>query len=174
MAGMERLRYLAYGSNLHPRRLAERVPSAVALGSLELSGWQIAFEKRGRDGSAKCNLRAATDADRDLDPSAVAYGVVYQITADERAALDAAEDLGRGYFEHRIDTEGFGPVFLYVAAADFIDASLAPFDWYHALVIAGARHHGLPRDYIERVEQTRSVRDPDTERRSSALRILSP
>ena len=169
---MERSHYLAYGSNLHPRRLRARVASAVALGPIELCGWELRFEKRGRDGSAKCNLRIDTDGASVPAPAHVAYGVVYQIDPTERPALDAAEDLGRGYLEYRLETVDYGQVFFYRAAVDFIDPSLAPFDWYHALVLAGARHHAFPQDYIERIERIEAIADPDSRRRSSALRIL--
>lgn len=172
MAGMGHLRYLAYGSNLHPHRMRERVPSAIPLGQLELPGWQLTFEKRGRDGSAKCNLRADTDFGADPAPPCVAYGVVYQIDTVERPALDAAEDLGRGYLEHRLQTSDFGEVFFYLATANFIDSSLAPFDWYHALVLSGARHHDLPQGHIDRIAAVESVADPDRDRCEAALRIM--
>ena len=28
------------------------------------------------------------------------------------------------------------------------DPSLTPYDWYKAFVLAGAREHGLPQDYV--------------------------
>ena len=166
---MRRLRYLAYGSNLLPGRLCERVPSARPLGVLELAGWRLAFDKRGRDGSAKCNLHPSAEA----GACRVAFGVVYEIRAAERATLDAVEDLGRGYLERRLQTEGFGEIFLYLAAPDFVDATLRPYTWYHDLVTAGARHHGLPQDYVERIARIAAVPDPDPARNAAALRILA-
>ena len=54
---MTLLYYLAYGSNLHPVRLTERVPSARFLGLTSLFGYQLRFHKRHEpDGSGKCNM----------------------------------------------------------------------------------------------------------------------
>lgn len=172
MANMRRLRYLAYGSNLHPRRLCERVPSAVVLGTLDLPGWRLAFEKLGRDGSAKCNLHPPHAAG-DTAEQGSAYGVVYEIEAGERAALDAVEDLGRGYLEHRLYSPSFGDLFLYLAAPEFVDPSLSPFAWYHALVVSGARYHRLPDAYVDGIERVTTVADPDPERHAKACRLFS-
>ena len=49
------LLYFAYGSNLHPERLRERVPSAESLGVARLEAHVLRFHKRGRDGSGKCD-----------------------------------------------------------------------------------------------------------------------
>jgi hypothetical protein len=173
MAGMGRLQYLAYGSNLHPRRLRARVPSAVSLGVIKIDGWQLAFEKRGLDGSAKCTLRPYTGTDPLSCGRGVAYGVVYRIHAEQRSLLDSAEDLGRSYLEHRLQTNDFGEVFFYRAAEGFVDPHLKPFDWYHALVLAGAQHHHLPRDYIDRIARISVVADPDRLRRKAALQTLA-
>jgi hypothetical protein len=39
------------------------------------------------------------------------------------------------------------------------DASLRPYHWYKALVIAGAREHGLPVGYRSRLELVVTVSD---------------
>ena len=46
------------------------------------------------------------------------------------------------------------------------DASLRPYHWYKALVIAGAREHGLPPNYRSRLELVVTVSDPDPMRAS--------
>lgn len=53
---MPTIHYLAYGSNLHPIRMTERVPSARVLGAIELPDHLLAFNKRSTDGSSKCLL----------------------------------------------------------------------------------------------------------------------
>jgi gamma-glutamylcyclotransferase len=53
---MAPLYYLAYGSNLHPLRLMQRVSSAKVEDVIELPGRQGNFHKRSPDGSGKCNL----------------------------------------------------------------------------------------------------------------------
>lgn len=53
-------------------------------------------------------------------------------------------------------------VLTYVATANFIDDQLKPYGWYKEFVLAGAREHGLPSDYIaERIESVEAMDDPD-------------
>nr|MDQ2697092.1 gamma-glutamylcyclotransferase [Pseudomonadota bacterium] len=85
------LKYFAYGSNLHPLRLRERVPSATVLGVAELAGWRLRFHKRGQDRSGKCNIiPTGRSGDRVI-------GVIYAMAAADKDKLDAAEGLGKGY-----------------------------------------------------------------------------
>lgn len=155
---MNTLHYLAYGSNLHPQRLAARVPSARPLGVVPLPGHRLGFHKRGRDLSGKCLFY------RTQDPADVVYGVLYAIAAGEKGRLDLAEGAGRGYDEERLDLSVGGrryASFLYAAGASHIDASLAPYHWYKRMVVAGARHHRLPTAYVAALEAVRSVEDAD-------------
>ena len=46
---------LAYGSNLHPFRLAQRrIRSARPIGVVPMQGKRLAFHKKSGDGSGKC------------------------------------------------------------------------------------------------------------------------
>ena len=155
-------RYLAYGSNLHPMRLAERVPSSRLLGTTRLDGYTVSFVKRSVDGSAKCTLRR-TDS-----PEDAAHCAVYELEESERHLLDEAEGLGRGYDEATLRVEvGGGSVtaFTYIADASHLAPELLPYDWYQALVLAGARFHGFPADYIAGLSAPESLPDPDRRRR---------
>ncbi len=163
---MFELKYLAYGSNLHPPRLRERVPSAEPLGVVSLPGWSLRFHKRGEDGSGKCNL-VYTGQEAES-----AFGVVYRIDAREKVRLDRAEGLGLGYREHSLELAGHGRVFFYLAMEGHVDDSLQPFDWYKAFVLAGAEYHGLPRDYCHLIESVPHEPDPDVERTLAARSIL--
>ena len=82
---MPLLYYLAYGSNLHPMRMTQRVPSARFIGKVEMRGRQLAFHKHSNDGSGKCLLYSEQGDDQ------VAHGVLYEINGSEKAALDRAE-----------------------------------------------------------------------------------
>jgi len=42
-----------------------------------------------------------------------------------------------------------------------LDDSLRPYDWYKALVLAGAREHKLPEEYIQQIENVHVVQDSD-------------
>ncbi|MEM7541236.1 MAG: gamma-glutamylcyclotransferase family protein [Pseudomonadota bacterium] len=161
---MSFVRYFAYGSNLYPPRLAARIRIEQTLGVLTLSGWGLRFHKPSKDGSGKGNLIAAA-GER-------AHGVVYEIGEDAKTVLDKIEGLGHGYELEWAETPQFGPVFFY-RAQDALDDRLRPYDWYHAFVLAGARHHGLPRELINYLGSIDVNPDPDRARAEENARILS-
>lgn len=164
------LLYFAYGSNLHPTRLVERVPSACLVEPARLPGHDLRFHKRGGDGSAKCD---ASWTGREGD---VVLGAVYRLTAHERPLLDGFEGEGRGYDRREVVVEGARrrlAVFTYLAARDAIDASLRPFDWYRGLVLAGATRLAFPAAYVARVAAVEVVADPDAARASEHARLLA-
>lgn len=164
------LHYFAYGSNLHPARMRLRVPSALALGCAVLTGHQLRFHKRSRhDGSAKC------DAHFTGRPQDRIYGAVYSLTAADKAALDAIEGPGYEIAERVVIRAGCQQaVFLYRARPEAIADDLQPFDWYHALVLAGARHHGLPSAYVAALAAIPCRVDPDPARSARELAPLAP
>jgi gamma-glutamylcyclotransferase len=51
------------------------------------------------------------------------------------------------------------------------DRRLKPYDWYWALVIAGATQQGLPRDWISMLEAVEFVHDRDLGRDERARAI---
>ena len=164
------LLYFAYGSNLHPLRLGERVPSARLLETARLAGHALRFHKRGRDGSAKCNA-LWTGVGRD-----VVLGALYRLPAAERARLDRFEGAGNGYDRHEVVVEGAaGPLaaFTYLAVSGAVDETLRPFDWYRDLVAAGARRQALPAAYVARVEAVMAIADPDEARALEHARLLA-
>jgi len=164
------IKYFAYGSNLLPLRLSQRVASSKAMGYASLHGYQLHYHKKGKDDSGKCNVLHTGQAQHR------AIGVVYEMRADERGLLDAAEDLGNGYEleYHQVDVgEVTHQVFVYVAPAEHIDDNLVPYSWYKDLVVVGARVHGLPEGYIETFLQVPSHPDPDETRHALHQQILS-
>lgn len=139
--------YAAYGSNLHPLRLVERCPSAEAVGVSTLSGWQLRFNKHGRDESGKANI---------ITGNGEVYLSVYELSDEDRPVLDTIE--GPGYEARSIELEGFGTCFTYVATAL---GTLDPFDWYKDLVLAGARFHRFPDRYLAELDAFPATTDPD-------------
>lgn len=156
--------YFAYGSNLHPARLAERTPSCRAIGAATLVGYTLRFHKRSKaagDMSGKCDAWATGRRDD------VVHGAIYRIHRRDLPALDAAEGNGRGY--ERVTIQAFSPgrrydVQVYVAQPGWIDAALKPYDWYLEFVVRGAGHHGLPDAYRRGLARTPSMPDPDSAR----------
>lgn len=163
--------YFAYGSNMHPERLRRRVPSRRVLCVAALRGYALTFSKRGRDGSGKCAILPA-------QPTATVHGVLYRMSPSDRATLDAAEDThGGGYaaVDVEVHVSGAQPMaaFTYVPPSAWIDPQLRPFCWYREFVLEGARHHGLPADYLASLARTDPMPDPDPARRTLNEGILA-
>jgi gamma-glutamylcyclotransferase len=151
--------YFAYGSNLLTRRLLARTPSATKLCNGVLRQHELRWHKAGEDGSGKCDVLHSAET------SSLVHGVVYRILAAEQPALDAAESLGVGYQLKQVVVEADrGQIKSWLYCAIRIDAEAVPYDWYQSLVIAGAREHGFPDAYVERLEAVRSKPDPDSAR----------
>lgn len=151
------LLYFAYGSNLWFPRMRQRVPSAHCLGRYQLSGFQLRFQKRGADGSAKADIHFTGEEDHRV------HGVVYRIQISEQARLDQIEG---GYNRASVlvvsaDEEIRATTYV---AAEPAPEPFAPFDWYRELVMAGGEWHGLPKDYLEALRAVAAVDDPDRER----------
>jgi gamma-glutamylcyclotransferase (GGCT)/AIG2-like uncharacterized protein YtfP len=152
-----RFLYFAYGSNMLLERLAARCPSARRAGTAYASAVRLTFWKSSKDGSGKAMLTAS-------DSSSIVYGALFELDEAELEELHRHEGAGAGY-----DYKKAYPVFrdggeqtsaaVYNAAASHIDQALVPYDWYLALVIAGAKQSGLPSDYVENIRSTASRRD---------------
>ena len=56
-------------------------------------------------------------------------------------------------------------VLIYLATPDYIDDSLKPYGWYKDFVLAGARQHGLPPEYIAKyIQSVEATEDPNKTR----------
>ena len=165
---MKTFLYFAYGSNMHTRRLQQRTPSACKAGTGFVTGRRLAFHKVSHDGSGKCDIEATTSATEKV------YGVLFTIARSEKAALDRVEGLGIGYDEaiftvHKTDGTEVKAL-AYIATAT--DPAMRPYEWYKALVVAGAIEHGLPQEHIERIRAFRAQPDPNEHRRAEHERLL--
>lgn len=148
--------YFAFGSNLHAPRMLGRVPSARFVAVARMADYTLAFRKRGKDGSGKCDVAPAEGN--------VVWGVVYCIEAADQPRLDAAE--GPGYRVAPV-TVTTGPetlaAFTYIARPAWYTRE-PPHAWYRDLVVAGARDHGLPPDYVAAIAAVPAIADrgPDS------------
>lgn len=150
-------------------RLQERVASATAIGICQLAGHALCWDKRSWwDGSGKC------DAEASIRNDDVVWGVLFELDPLDKPALDIAEGVGAGYFEKTVNVltvAGLVTAITYCATDK--DASLRPYHWYKALVIAGAREHGLPARYRSGLERVVTVSDPGTAR-AGGMRRYTP
>jgi gamma-glutamylcyclotransferase len=98
------------------------------------------------------------------------------MSADAKYDLDRFEGLGVDYLEKEVaimTATGEVSSHVYFAHPARIDPGATPYDWYLRLVVEGARHHGLPEAYVERIAARPSLPDPDRGRAERAIRILA-
>ena len=148
------------------KRLQDRVPSAVPIGTFSLPNHKLVFHKHGRDDSAKC------DAHHTHDPSDTVLGRLYEINELEKSALDRAEGLGNGYEEKIIrvfNTKNSFKAVTYYATN--INSTLKPFTWYKQHVLIGAREANLPEGYIGTIEAISAIEDYNKAREVEQLSI---
>ena len=134
--------YFAYGSNLASRRMRERVPGARARGRARLEGFRLVADKPGRAGTAKLNLAP--------DAAGRVWGVVWAIPAEGLLALDRFEG---GYERVAVTVSSeAGPLDATTYASRLTGADPALAGDYKALVLAGAREHDLPPEWVAFLE----------------------
>jgi len=161
--------YFAYGSNLHPVRLKERVPSAELVGVATHSAHKLSFDKKSHDGSSKCNIyNSGSDSD-------LIYGAIYKLKPEHKAVLDRFEGKGKGYIDHSIVLNHNGAevsCFTYLAQQSHIVDNLKPYHWYKKLVLLGAQYLDFPENYISLITAIDSMRDPDSTREKETQQLI--
>ena len=158
--------YFAYGSNMLTERLVARCSTAKAIGIAFVYDYCIEFSKVSIDGSGKATIQSYKHNKQ--------YGVLFEIKCSQREDLDRAEGLGVGYEQLTLDnvincSNGIANS-AYTYQAIKLNSELKPFDWYLALVIAGAEQHGLPSNYIATLRQTKFKVDQAP--KSDVLKLL--
>jgi AIG2-like family len=149
----------AYGSNMLTARMIARVPSACLLGPTILECFSLRWNKRSKDGSAKCSIEETGHRED------VVWGVLYALAREDKKKLDEFEGLGRGYGERVVTVLAQGkPLRVSAYYATSITLGVRPYDWYRDLVVAGAREHGLPPAYIRMLEAVPAIEDLDERR----------
>ncbi|WP_352581854.1 gamma-glutamylcyclotransferase family protein [Mesorhizobium sp. M0088] len=134
--------YFGYGSNMLTARLKARCKSTVPVCVAFAEGHRLTFSKPSFDGSGKGHLVPARKRIRQP-------GVLFEIAVHERGDLDEAEGLGNGYYRNdgfpvrRRDTKEIVDSTVYLAEKP--DITLIPYNWYLALIVAGAREHRFDR-----------------------------
>ncbi len=128
---------------------SNRCPSAKPVGTAYARGRKLDFTKQSKDLSGKATLAEAENSHQ--------YGVLFEIDKSELPCLDREEGYGNGYERDdtfmvvRPDGERVASV-TYIASSP--KAGLIPYDWYLALIVAGANQHGLPAEQIKSLQST--------------------
>ena len=154
--------YFAYGSNLHPMRLRERVSSAELVGVAEHPNHKLTFHKKSNDDSSKCNMFSSGNE------SDLIHGAIYKLNPEHKNKLDKFEGKGYGYIDNQIMVKHNGneyTCFTYLAQQSHIVDNLKPYHWYKKLVVLGAQYLEFPRSYISSIEVVESMEDPNQKRR---------
>lgn len=129
--------YFAYGSNMNPRRVAERGIGYDRVTAARAAGFAVRFEKRSRlqAGAGHANLA--------YSHGGVAEGVLYRLTDDAQIVkMDPYEGVPVHYSRDSIlvETECGGAwAWTYFANRAVIALDLKPPQWYVAHMTAGER-----------------------------------
>ena len=125
----------------------------MCVGIAEVSDYCLEYSKKSKDCSGKATLR------RTQEEGHRAFGVVFEIPKTEREKLDEAEGTKHGGYKRwdcfpvrLLDSGQYLMTSCYLA--NKTDELLKPYNWYLALVIAGAIQHGFDREYIDLLKQT--------------------
>lgn len=128
-------------------RLIARCNSARVLGAATAKNHTIEFSKPSKDKSGKATLISSLGSDVHTQ------GVLFEIKTADLQSLDKAEGAGYGYLRNDdfgVVRSGHNEV---VTAVTYIankpQAELRPYDWYLALVIAGALEHELESYHVD-------------------------
>lgn len=109
------MRYAAYGSNLHPQQLNNRILPAQLITTGFLPNWSLHFHKRSDDESGKGNILVGDDG---------VHFAIFEISARDKLTLDEIE--GVGYSDIVLCIPDIGDCVSYVAEESHIDNSLLP------------------------------------------------
>jgi len=148
------MKIFCYGSNMSSERITERCSSSRFISRAKVSGWKLLFNKKSKDGSGKANLIYTGDG-------SLVWGVIFDITEEQKPILDKFEGLGKGYDELKLkvisDLGEEIECVCYIATEEkYLDNSLKPFDWYKEWCLKGAKQHNLPSEYILTIEKNNS------------------
>ena len=135
--------YFAYCTLLDEEEMRRFVPTARRGATGQISGQRVVFERHGPGvETGGCNLSETKGQ--------TVYGVLYDLTDEEFAQLDAISGVDRGLYERfavEVTTNNGE-----VAAETYIipnpGGPFQPTAAYVRPILAGARELGLPKDYV--------------------------
>jgi Gamma-glutamyl cyclotransferase, AIG2-like len=135
--------YFAYGANVDPGRMSQRIPGAALLGPARLDDYAVEFTIRDREwGGGVLNIRP--------EPGSSVYGVVYQGSDEAFAALDTYQGEASLMAKEHVTVVGpAGPA----DAVTYRVASMAnyvrPTDSYLRHMTNALSAAGLPEEAVE-------------------------
>ncbi len=146
----------AYGSNLDEAQMISRCESAKFISVASLKEYQIAFTRESKK-------RGCAVADIVKKKGSEIWGVIYEISEEDSSKLDAREGyspvrekIENSYNREIIEVFENGnlnklkKVSIYIAVKQKNPG--LPNKQYLNHILRGARHFGLPTDYIQKLE----------------------
>jgi len=157
--------YFAYGSNMSAARIRARVEAVPLDGYFVLPGYRLVFNKKGRDDSAKANII--------VESNSTVYGRVFQLSVEEKFALDQIE--GDGYACEKVSlvNEQGNELAGYCYIAVDITNEMQPFDWYLTHILTGALESSVPNCYIDKLSSVATISDENVQRKAFELSVYS-
>ena len=149
--------YFAYGSNMDPDQMKCRCPSAEFKCRAKLPEHRLAFTRKSSNRG--CGVAdVVPDEDKDV------WGVVYEIDEQDVACLDRCEGYRPGRPEHQNayvrqarkvlqEGEPKRPLEVLTYFANPQPDPPRPSDEYMQTIIRGARHWGLPNEYVRKLQE---------------------
>ena len=143
--------YFAYASNMSRAQMKSRAGEILEERAGRLENYELVFNKKARGGSATANIHPA--------PGQAVEGVPYKINDGAFRALDRFEGAPQHYRRIEVSvTAGDGQK---IAAQAFIatkvDKGLRPASHYLKTILDGAREHGLPEEYLKKIQAAAEV-----------------
>lgn len=151
--------YFAYGSNMNWSQMQRRCPSARFVNLAELRNYRLAFPLRSK--SRGCGTAGAIPQE-----GQILWGVVYEIENCEIEVLDRAEDFVPGGEDNSYTREerevypagdGSNPLRVSVYLPIPQQNPPLPTAVYRRLIVEGAKHWGLPAEYIRFLEDSNTA-----------------
>jgi hypothetical protein len=140
ICGIKHNYYFAYGSNMLPERLLERIIKYHTAFPSTLSNYRFTYNKKSIDRTAKANIIEDTSG-------AVAMGICFEIDDDDFSELQKFEN---GYDRRNITItlKGGKQVSAVTYISDSTDDTLTPSKEYKDLVLKGANYWDLDKTYV--------------------------
>ena len=159
----EYLHYFAYGSNMNPKRLFQRLTQTdlrapwISIQAAVLPEYRLVFNKHSADGSHKANIEPC--------PGAQVEGQVYTIHPDGLAGLRHAEAFPDQYLEHVVKVRAVRSqqeleVMTYLATPKYTATTGAPRSEYLGNLLA-APDWALSPGYRQRLSETTTLEQRD-------------
>lgn len=139
ICGIKHAYYFAYGSNMLPERLLERIEKYHMSFPAKLSDFKFTYNKKSIDGTAKANIEPNQNIE--------VHGACFEIDEEDFEILKKHEG---GYDRRNITittTEG-NETKAVTYISNSIDNKLIPTNEYKSLVLNGAKHWKLDETYI--------------------------